>query len=217
MNKLVIFDFDGVIALNTEEITMGVIANLVEQPTEKVTKLVMGLGGKALVDKLKDAYDIPITEEQIMNTRMEIMKQEGVLRKDPSILPFLDELQRLDIEYIIATSSSRAPIDIAIKSLGLEGYFENIYSIDDYPNFRFKQELYALLGQKYENREIFIIEDSLRGIESAHGSEIGKVIAYTGCDNKEQFNKQYFEYARNKTVGIVSDFSEVRSLLFVQN
>ncbi|MDR2760833.1 MAG: HAD family hydrolase [Rickettsiales bacterium] len=210
---MVIFDFDGVIALNTEKITMGVIAKLIGRPAEEVAELVMGLNGKALIDELRNAYGVSIVEEQIMNARMEIMKQKGVLKKDPFLLPFLDELRKRGVEYAIATSSSRAPINIAIENLNLSSYFNAIYSIDDYPNFRSKRELYTLLGQKYKNKEIFVIEDSLRGIENAYNSGVGKVIAYTGCGDKKQFNRQYFEQIKNKTIGVVSSFEEVYSLL----
>jgi len=192
-NKLVIFDFDGVIALNTEEITMGVIADLVNRPNEEISKMVTGMGGKELIATLNNKFKTNITENEIMNNRIKIMSKDGILKKDPDLIPFVELLSKNKIEYVIATSSSKKPVNIALNNLNLNKYFKKIYSIDDYPNFRSKKELYEELGRKYINMEILIIEDSERGIKSATDSKIGQVIKYSNFKEIENVIKLKFQ------------------------
>jgi beta-phosphoglucomutase-like phosphatase (HAD superfamily) len=213
VNKLVIFDFDGVIVLRTEEITMGVIARMVGDSVERVGKLVMGMGGKALVERLGSVYGVNISEEKIMKERMKIMRGQGVLKKDDFLPTFLEKLKKQGIEYIVATSSSRPPVEIALISLGLREQFGVIYSIDDYPTFRSKQELYSLLREKYKGKEIFVIEDSPNGIKCAYNSKIGAVISYTGGKVAKQFYGDVFDDVKKMTVGFVSSFRDMDNFI----
>ena len=209
MDKMVLFDFDGVIALNTEEITMSVIANLVNRSVNEVSDLVMGMGGKMLIETLNKTYNLNISEKEIMYRRMEIMKQDSILKKDPSLIPFLDMLKFNNVKYTIVTSSSRPPVEIALKKLNLNKYFDLIYSMDDFDFIKSKCDLYKIIGDKYKNNKILIIEDSLRGITNAYESNIGSVIAYAGCDGLLKNNSKYFNFVRDKVIKIAYNFDDI--------
>jgi beta-phosphoglucomutase-like phosphatase (HAD superfamily) len=191
---LIIFDFDGVIALNTEEITMDVIAKLVQDRLiDKSEKLnlnrLIGLSGGELVRKIMTDYNTTITdagkfEKLIMTTRMERMKIGGALKKDPSLVDFLEFLDSRRVKYLVATSSSLPPVEIALTSLDLAKYFnvsganKNVFSMDDFPNFSSKYQLYGWLKERCFGEKIFVIEDSVNGISAARKAGVENIILY---------------------------------------
>ena len=218
--KKVIFDCDGVIALNSEEITYNAYSNLIKKKYNRsiapavLQAACMGLNVDGIINQFKQRHDITITNDDIMEIRtgrMALMRKRGVLKSDPSLLPLLEMLERQKIDFCVATASPMAPVLVIMEALRLQKYFpeENIYNTYNL-GFKNKAELYQMLGQKLNsaNNDIFIIEDSVRGITDAHNTNIGRIIAYG--PNK---NSEYIDEVKNKTIAVVTRFSQVGELI----
>jgi beta-phosphoglucomutase-like phosphatase (HAD superfamily) len=184
---------------------MGVIAGLIKELSEGRcaeidTEPLIGLSGKELIKKIRETYRVTITEDMIRLTRMDKMRVPGVLKKDPKLVDFLKFLKTKNIPYIVATSSSIAPVEIALDSLNLGEYFEkNIYSIDEFPDFLSKSELYSELKNRYVNDEIIVIEDSVNGITAANTGGIKNIIAY----------KNQSDVVKDKIIFSANNFGEI--------
>ncbi len=149
-NKLIAFDFDGVIALNTEEITMSVIRDKINNDyfngknfvsLSDCFKNFVGLSKNELFQKIKQIYNLKFDNDEfgkdIRDRRIKEIKIPNRIIKNNYLINFLNILQNNQIKFCILSSSSKKPLYVAIKSIGLYKYFKvdgknkNVFSIED--------------------------------------------------------------------------------------
>lgn len=219
---VVIFDCDGVLALNTEDITMSVIAELINEAigndygrqegitADDLSDLV-GLSGRELTTKIKEKYGVNVEESVIMETRIKKMESEpNILKKDENLVYFLEFLTENKVKFMVASSASPKPLETIIKGLNLEKYFSrdsgfngqgSLNSVDDLQNYTNKADLYGELV-KNNRGEIFIIEDSENGIKSAKkaGVDDNYIIKYRDGNNFEKIKDFFVNKIRKREI-----------------
>lgn len=211
-NTIVIFDFDGVIALNTEEANMEVIVDLINQQLLKENKTnknaniqwcfknLVGSGGNEIISKIEKEFKIIINENRIIEKRTIKFEEKNSIKKDNNLVSFLEELKNKEISYCLATSSSELPLYRAIKILKLDKYFSkeknNIFMVDtlrEKNKNATKKDLYEFLKEtKFNNyTNLFCIEDSENGVKNAEIADIKNIIVFENEINN-QIEKDYY-------------------------
>lgn len=197
-NKLIIWDFDGVIA-DTEVIWLKIRMDAINK-------------------KFNLNYDIPSIYKTFGGTN-DAMKQKILSDKGyHTDKAFWDNLFQQDIEYIkkygieltpgvedifksekftqcIATSGGKFKTDMKIEACGIKKYFpdETVFTADNVKVAKPEPDLflYAAKHMGYTPKNCIVIEDSIAGMIA--GIRAGmKVIAFIGntfCKNDEYINK----------------------------
>ena len=207
--SIFIFDFDGVVALNTEMVNMQVIADIINQQLPNndnikadidwCFKNLVGFSGNEIISKIQDNFGIAVNEIDIIESRAKKFEDEGktILKKDKNLVEFLETLKGKEIEYCIATSSSLRPLKAGIKALDLDSYFndDNIFIVDklrETDKNANKKDLYNFIQTSYINsNEFYCIEDSKSGVGNAERAGIKNIIVFENEINKIT-NKNYY-------------------------
>ncbi|MBQ7285831.1 MAG: HAD family phosphatase [Alphaproteobacteria bacterium] len=193
--KLIIWDFDGVIA-DTEKIWLQ---NRMELINEKFGKnwdmdttisFLAGMSDKTkkdVLEKLGIKTDDVFWKEAILRDLQKIVN--GIM-----LTPGIEEIFKLqDFEQCIATGGTTAKTEKKIKSIGIEKYFppEKIFTADMVAYGKPEPDLFLLAAKNmgFERENCFVVEDSLAGIRAGICAGMN-VIAFLSC---ELYNNLHIE------------------------
>ena len=215
MFKLIIWDFDGVIA-DSEKIWLKNRCDLLNQKFGlnwdfETTNFYLG----GMSDKTKQAVleNLGIVTDD--NFWAEALHRDCAdMAKGLKLTPGIKEIfSRRDIKQCIATGGIKSKTEQKLKAVGIEGFFkpEQIFTADMVEHGKPEPDLFLLaarkMGEKPEN--CVVIEDSIAGMKA--GLRAGmKTVAYTGCEMNQ--SPDYLE--KIKALGIrevfrhMSDFQK---------
>ncbi len=191
MNKIVLFDFDGVL-VDSEE-CHATAAQLYIKDAFKITvplvELVQltGLTGLEKIDILLDKYGIKhklsdIKVEKIRNIYLELSQE---LTPKKGIRELLDYLKRKGYKLGIVSSMFRVDINIFLTKNKLNGFFESVIGYEDVTHKKPDSEPYLKAIKKFGRQNTyFAIEDSPNGVKSAKGAGIKHIIGLVGKADK---------------------------------
>ncbi len=173
VKKLIIWDFDGVIAdteklwLKNRQILMKKLLN-VDWDWQTVNHYLRGTGDKTKRDVL-DNLGI-VTNDDFWNKSIEMdiytMNTQGF-----ELTPDIEQIFKLPIKQCIATGGVKDKTALKIKITGISSYFpENkVFTVDMVKNGKPEPDLFILaansMGEKPQ--DAVVVEDSLAGLTAA--------------------------------------------------
>lgn len=196
MLKLVIFDCDGVL-VDSEHVvtevwhrTLKTIGFDIE--FEKLAKLFMGISGKDKVRKLKEEYDLDLSQEFLDSRKKEANKAKAEIR----IINGVDEmLDNLVFDKCLASGSIIESLNIYKQNNpSMNKHFDdrNTFSAEMVANGKPAPDLFLYSAEKmgYKPEECIIIEDSIAGVKSAVAAGI-KVLGFTGSSTAQKGGEKH--------------------------
>lgn len=172
--KAVIFDMDGVI-IDSEPVQMKAINQVMAQwGIQLEEKDFIPMIGRRLADDydyLKHNFGVPVGIQEFMGQKNKayqgLMINEAV--EMPGLTPLLKRLKSAGILIGIASGSCRADIQMIVKTLKIESYFQTLTSGDDVVHGKPHPEIYQLAASrlKVPVEECIAIEDTSYGVQSS--------------------------------------------------
>lgn len=221
MIKLIIWDFDGVIA-DTEKLWLQNRQKLINDilhldwDFDTTNKY---LGGMSDQTKKEVLSSLRIdTDEDFWNKTVELDKK--TMAKGFALTPHIEDIFKLkEFKQCIATGGTTAKTAQKIKITGIEKYFnsDTIFTADMVQRGKPAPDIFLLAAQKmgFLPEECLVIEDSLAGLQAGLSAEM-MTVAFIGCEMNN--NPAYIQAIRN--LGIKNIFSEmisVKKFLFTLN
>lgn len=131
--------------------------------------------------------DLPLEDVRRLSGAKEAIYRQIAL-DDPalqSLTPgtdeMLDMLKARCIPHAIATASMPENVDFYFETLGIGRWFDRAHVFFDEADLPGKPDpaIYRLAMQRlgYDPKDVTVVEDSLSGIQSAHGAGVGRIIA----------------------------------------
>lgn len=217
--KLIIWDFDGVIA-DSEHLwvqnwlnALRLFKNIKLSASEE-EYYIRGKADKTKVELLQRDFPHLQFEEDFWN-----YLKENEIRLIASQLTLTPDIERIFADtrfaHCIATGATEAKNLRKIEKLQLQKYFgpHNMFTAYDVKYGKPEPDLflYAAAQMGYEPKDCIVIEDSLVGITAGVRAEI-PVIAYIGATGNN--NDEYAEKCRKAGArNVVSTMTEVYDLL----
>ncbi|MDP3970447.1 MAG: HAD family phosphatase [bacterium] len=175
--KTVIFDMDGVI-VNSEPVYDQLLSYWYRdhgiEATSKVREDTLGFSWEQVFEYANENFDIKIDPAQesdaMAQTIVKHIEDTGIPLQEGSI----QAIEKLSELYTLAlvSSSPRVVVERILKHIGVYKYFTHITTIEDVEHPKPHPQPYAItmavLGTAPE--ETVVIEDSLRGAQSAAAS-----------------------------------------------
>lgn len=187
MNKVVLFDFDGVL-VDSEECH----ATAAQQYMKNAFKIMVPLGelvqltgltGLEKVGRLLDKYGIKhkLNDIKVEKIRYIYLQLSQELKPKKGIKELLDNLKIRGHKLGVVSSMFRADIEKFLKKNRLDTYFDLIVGYEDVKNKKPHPEPYLTAIKKFgERNTYFAIEDSSNGVKSAKSAGIKHIIGLVG-------------------------------------
>lgn len=218
-NKLIIWDFDGVLADSEHLWVQNWLDTLhrlkqLDLDEAQTEYYIRGKANKTKVELLQKDFPSLTFDEIFWQTLKEntirLINTELYLTPDVETI-----LQNTDFMHCIATGATESKNLLKIQKLGLDKYFNSTNMFTAYDVERGKPEpdlfLYAAHQMGYAPCDCIVIEDSVVGIQAAIAAHM-PVIAYVGATG----NNSPEHIAKCKDIGatyIAKDMFEVAEIL----
>ncbi len=214
MKKLIIWDFDGVIA-DTEKLWVSSRMELLNRDFglgwnfETANK---HIGGRSEKDKKRILEKLGIyTDDAFWKEAMQLDMQK--LRLGIALTPDIDNIFEMNgFEQCIATGGSAEKTTAKIKQVGIEKFFppEKVFSADLVEYGKPEPDLFLLAAHNmgYSPENCIVIEDSLAGLTAAQRAKMLPIafVKYNSPEYIEEIKKIGVQY-------IFDDMIEVKKFL----
>ncbi len=210
--QFVIFDWDGTLMDSTARIisSMQRAAELVglPKPSAEQVKSTIGLSMQAVISQLFPSAD---NQERLLirdTYRIEYVQKDTT----PSplfegALPLIHWLHQQQIKTAIATGKARAGLTRALRSVGLENFFEYSICADEATSKPHPDMVLRLLEQTQNiPEETIVIGDSVHDIQMAHAAKVDAIGVTTGACS-------YQELEKLQPKGIIQQLSQLKSFI----
>lgn len=182
MNKVIIFDLDGVI-VDTAKYHYLAWKNVAKQLgfdfTHKQNETLKGVSRVKSLDKLIEIANVEITNEE--KQRLLVQKNEEYLHfvKEmnadeilPQIANVLDFLDANHIKYALGSASKNAPL--ILKKIGLFHRFTAIVDGNEVEKGKPNPEVFLKAAKKLNAKpsDCIVIEDAFAGVEAANSANM---------------------------------------------
>ena len=220
MKKLIIWDFDGVIA-DTEHIATDKYVEFAEEygislTRDNVIQYIIGKGQQKQLEALLSLGK---------NANADIVKQindkiSEAVNKNISLTDGIEDIFKLkEFDQCVATGNSLNGIKARFEPLNLERYFsrEKVFSASFVAHGKPEPDLFLYAAEKmnYTPKDCIVVEDSIYGITAAIRANM-TVIAYLEhiLYDKKEYIKKINSLGK---VHICNNMIEVKDLLLVLN
>ena len=180
MNKLIIFDFDGLI-IDTEVPEYESWREVYEIYGAELPLTtwipIIGLGSEAFdpYAHLQSLVDIPVNRDEVRNVRAprhkSLIDTQPVL---PGVHDYITDAKSLGMALGVASSSSRKWVVGHLDRLGLAEHFDVIKCKDDVGSAKPEPASYLAVLDDLEisHEDAIALEDSVHGVQAARGAGI---------------------------------------------
>ncbi|GGZ80158.1 beta-phosphoglucomutase [Algibacter mikhailovii] len=196
----VIFDLDGVIVDTAKYHFLAwksLADNLDFEFTEAHNELLKGVSRVRSLEILLDIGNLELSEEKkqeyLISKNEHYLKyitQMGSEEILPGVLSLLDNLDGLNIEYVLGSASKNAPL--ILKQVGLFDRFKGIVDGNSVSSAKPDPEVFLIGAQKLclppENCIVF--EDAIAGVEAANRANMTSI----GIGDAETLNEADYNY-----------------------
>ena len=201
-NVLFVFDFDGVI-VNSVSFLFKMYLNFLKDfgfiGTEEEFEKLNGPKLSENIFYLKKKYNIDHDEKELIeNYKRRLSKMYDEIGLTEDVLYVLEWLHQRRYKITLASSCMENEIKKVFERFDLFKYFDSITTGDDVEFAKPSPDIYNLVQVKYPNHDLFVIEDSENGIQSAISAGL-KTIYFS---KKEKLIKNNVEYS-------ISSFKEL--------
>ncbi len=219
--EAMIFDLDGTL-FQTETVLIPAYLKVFDSLREKGLyvgatpdhSLILGSLGMLLAD---------IWMRVMPHTSLEVHRRANVLLLDyqlaelnngvgalyPNVESTLKVLKAAGVRLFVASNGLEAYVKDTITAMGLDGFFEAIYSAGEFAT-RSKVDLVRMLMEKYQITDAWMIGDRSSDIEAGKGNELYVV----GCSYAEFGNPNELNGA-NVIIGDFRELLLLNELLFL--
>lgn len=208
MKKLIIWDFDGVIA-DSEKLWVNNWVDMLKTQKgihlspEETKQYIVGVSEKTKIFRLQKAYpDLEISPdfiEQIHNNEINLI--DNVMEATPGIEQIF---QNKMFQHCIATGATRNMNIRKLKRLGFDKYFNdnNCFTADMVEKGKPHPDIFLLAAHKMgiAPKDCIVIEDAVSGFQAAKAAGMS-VIAFTGAENNN--TEEYKDICRRQNVNAV--------------
>ena len=189
MLRLVIFDFDGVIAdsepvhfemLRQTLATQGVTLNWNDYKARYLGYEDFECIARILKDRQEPASDVRVTELARQKTRRFAQHLADQCVIMPGVRPLLERLRQERIGRAICSGALRREIEAILEHNRLREFFDEIVAADDVAAGKPDPQGYRLSLERVNQRQLYppaiqpgeclVIEDSMWGIQAARGA-----------------------------------------------
>lgn len=179
MIKAILFDFDGVIADSIKLVTTTESAVLkkfgIELSPLAIEENYGGMGDKKFFGLMVEQYKLKCKAENLQKEKF-LMLKEKIHEVQPieGVLELINMLHKNNFKLAVGSGSPRYFIEMVLDYFGVKNKFQSIVSADDveqgkpYPDIFLK----AAKNLGVEPKESIVIEDSLKGMQSAKAAGI---------------------------------------------
>lgn len=121
------------------------------------------------------------------------------------VISYLDYLKSKNIPMVIATSTDRFLVEIALKRLGIEGYFKKIFTSTELNTNKKTSKIYDECAKflNLQHKEIVVFEDVAFAVKTAKDAGFNVVAMY------DDFSKNDEENIRKITDKYIKSFNEL--------
>lgn len=220
MNKVVIFDMDGVI-VDTEPVYREINEQLYKELGAEVTLeeqfSFVGNGSRIIWTKIKSKANLEQSVEELMENSKN-RKYEYLSKGDSKIIPIrgieklLSSLKNRGFNIAMASSSPKKNIEVILNRINLIEYFEYIVSGEDVENGKPNPDIFLKAAEKFNAKacDCTVVEDSNNGITGARAAGM-KCVGFRNLNSGNQdlskaniIVEAFDEVGINKIVEIVS-------------
>jgi len=215
--KLIIWDFDGVIA-DTEKLWLQIRLKKLNEDFNlnwDMTIINNNIGGYSDINKRKILNDLGIkTDDQFWIDV--INKDIKKLSQGISLTDGIENIFKLkEYKQCIATGGIYSKTELKIKAVGIEKYFnrENVFTVDMVEKGKPEPDLFLLAAKTmgYKPEDCIVIEDSIAGLTAAIKANMTP-IAFTGSDICQ--NNAYKDKVKELGIKyIFDDMNKIKELL----
>lgn len=207
MKRAYVFDMDGTLA-DSMTAVWGVLPlkflddRNIAYPDDLLKK-VIALGVPGLCKYYKEHFDVSETDEAIKTWFIE--NGRGMYERNIPAKPFAKEaLQALKAQGAslhVLTGSPHVFLDPWVKRAGLEGVFDNLWSVDDFPINKADPALYKEIARRIgvENGNCTMVDDSNVPLEAAKAAGWKTIGIYdeVSKNNEAEMRKLADRYIRS--------------------
>ena len=220
MKKLIIWDFDGVIA-DTEHIAAEKYIEFAKEYNIELTinDIIQNIIGKGQLKQLEALISLgKIVDANIVKQIND--KISNVVTQNITLTNNIEDIFRLkEFDQCVATGNSLTGIKARFEPLNLERYFsrEKVFSASFVAHGKPEPDLFLYAAEKmnYTPKDCIVVEDSIYGITAAIKANM-TVIAYLEhiLYDKKEYIKKINSLGK---VHICNNMIEVKDLLLVLN
>jgi HAD superfamily hydrolase (TIGR01509 family) len=193
----VIFDVDGVI-LDSEPQSLKALYVAADRisagqvrfsPNELA--LLSGRDDDYVARYINEKFNLSLDPAAFRSLKLDCYRkviEETPIAPAPGILELLADLDRAQVPYAVATSATRAKLDISFQALGLNGRFGLIITADDVAAAKPAPDVFLRAAERLraDPRKTVVFEDTMNGVLAANGAGMISV-AITGTFAREAF------------------------------
>lgn len=208
MKKLIIWDFDGVIA-DSEKLWVQNWVDLLRQrknlllSPEQTKKYIVGISEKTKIFRLQKAFPNLEIEQEFTDQihQNEIFMIENVMEASPGIETIFKDSA---FQHCIATGATTEMNEKKLHRLGFDKYFNahNCFTADMVEKGKPHPDIFLLAAKKmgFQPQDCIVIEDAVSGFQAAKAANM-RVIAFIGAENNN--TPEYKKVCQNEKVDAV--------------
>lgn len=190
----VIFDMDGVLVDSTavwEKVGGWYIERQGIVPGEDCNTFLETKSMHAGVEYLKEAYQLPLSSEQIFDGIVEILYEYYAERfpAKEGALEFVRRIKGMGIPVTVATSTDRKLVQAAFDRLGFSLYLDGFFTCGEAGAGKEESPAVYDMAREFmgtEKSSTWIFEDSLHGVRTAKKAGYRTVGMYDKASEKDQ-------------------------------
>ena len=174
MIKGAIFDVDGTLLDSMgiwEDVGVRYLKSIGKEPEANLSQILFPMSIEEGAKYVKEHYELPYAIDEIIEGVLSIVRDfyyyEAPLKE--GVKEILAALKEKEISMVIATSSEKDHIEKAFKRLGIDGYFEKIFTCSEVGESKSSPLIYWKAAEYLRTKpeETLVFEDAFHALLTA--------------------------------------------------
>lgn len=193
MIKGVIFDIDGVVLDSMwiwEDVMKRFLSRYGAEPDSDLMKRIVQMTFAESSVFIKEHYNIPKEPEEILVEIFDVTREfyDNEIELKSGIMTYLDALRDRGLGIAAATASDRSYIEAAFRRLGIESYFDAVFTCRELDTAKTEPLIYLRAAESIgaDKDEVIVFEDSLYAIDTLNKSGFKIAAVRDGSSLKDE-------------------------------